>query len=145
MKKEKLFLSVLFHSCLLHGSINFFIIFSKLSPKGRSANRHKHSSYRKFLPAVALDCVYVCVRVRQTGCGRTEEPVVSAAALRNLHLIKQHHTGPTYTHTSTFFSGVAFYLSKLHCSKVLIHLILTATSYDTMTSRRSRVIVGLRI
>lgn len=66
--------------------------------------------------------MFVC----ETGCNRREEPVVTAAALRNLHLINQRAALPwRHTHTDTYslslslsahplFCNTRIYLSKQH-------------------------------
>lgn len=50
---------------------------------------HTHSLLYKVLP-----CGDTMLCACETGWGRTEEPVVTAAALRSLHLINQHSTLP---------------------------------------------------
>lgn len=66
-------------------------IFCKRSPKGGFLlpHTHTHSLLYKVLP-----CGDTMLCACETGWGRTEEPVVTAAALRSLHLINQHSTLP---------------------------------------------------
>lgn len=64
-------------------------IFCKRSPKGGFLLPHTHT--QPLVQSLALWGHHV---VCETGWGRTEEPVVTAAALRSLHLINQHSTLP---------------------------------------------------
>lgn len=64
-------------------------IFCKRSPKGGFLLPHTHTLSYKVLP-----CGDTMLCACETGWGRTEEPVVTAAALRSLHLINQHSTLP---------------------------------------------------
>lgn len=89
-KEDLLLLRPVFRLCK-----SLFIVFCKLSPKGRLLTQtHPHMVAAVIFKVSPCGDTTVCVWVHETGCCRTEEPVVTAAALRNLHLINQNSALP---------------------------------------------------